>query len=152
MHHVMRTSSFWVQYVSLILLVNIYVWLHIRGCKCYTANSHFYVSMCVKGTEKGGRDSHQREEAVGRASSFIAALMSPGTHRLETAVLFPPPTVVNKFSPATDTQKHMYIQRRTYNLRKDTTYCTSKQNHKSPHTHTHTLTGFWFFVKHTYNL
>lgn len=39
---------------------------------------------------QGGRDSHQREEIVGSASSFIAALMSPGTHRLETAVLFSP--------------------------------------------------------------
>lgn len=37
---------------------------------------------------QGGKDSHQREEIVGGASSFIAALMSPGTHRLETAVLF----------------------------------------------------------------
>lgn len=39
---------------------------------------------------QGGRDGHQREEIVGSASSFIAALMRPGAHRLETAVLFSP--------------------------------------------------------------
>lgn len=85
---------------------------------------------------------------MGRASSFIAALMSPGTHRLETAVLFPPPTLVNKLSAATDTQKHMYIQNRTHNLTKNTTYSTSRQNYKP----THTLTGLWFCVRHTYKL
>lgn len=75
---------------------------------------------------RGGRDGHHREEVVGSASSFIAALMSPGTHRLETAVLFPPTALVNKFYTAPDTQKHMYIQSRAI-----TTYIVR------PHTHMH---------------
>lgn len=64
------------------------------------------VFKCEKDRQGGGRDGHQREEIVGSASSFIAALMSPGTHRLETAVLFSGRQIYT----ATDTQKHMYIQ------------------------------------------
>lgn len=84
---------------------------------------------CEKDRE-GGRDSHQREEIVGSAASFIAALMSPGTHRLETAVLFSPPARVNKSYTATDTQTHMYIQCRTYRHTQITTYPVR------PHTNT----------------
>lgn len=48
-------------------------------------------SMCVsKGQTGRERDRSQGEEIVGSAPSFIAALMSPVTHRLETAVLFFP--------------------------------------------------------------
>lgn len=58
--------------------------------QCYTATLHVCVYECEK-DRQGGIDGHQREEIVGSASSFIAELMSPGTHRLETAVLFSPP-------------------------------------------------------------
>lgn len=60
---------------------------------------------------QGGRDGHHGEEIVGSASSFIAALMSPETHRLETAVLFSPHPGHKSYT-ATDTQKHVYIQSR----------------------------------------
>lgn len=60
---------------------------------------------------QGGRDSHQREEIVGSASSFIAALMSPGTQTRNSSIVLPP-ALANKFCTATDTQKHMYIQSR----------------------------------------
>lgn len=72
--------------------------------------------MCVsKGQTGRERDRSQGEEVVGSAASFIAALMSPVTHRLETAVLFFPClgqrllfyiVTDSQYSPETHTNTH----------------------------------------------
>lgn len=72
---------------------------------------------------QGGRDSHQREEIVGSAASFIAALMSPGTHRLETAVLFSPP-------PRSTNPIQLLTHRNT---------CTFRAGHTGAHRLPHTI-------------
>lgn len=130
--HSFHTQLQFFNWRIVLIPLQVHVWVHIHGGQCYTSNA----MQCEK-DRRGGRDGHHREEIVGSASSFIAALMSPGTHRLETAVLFPPTALVNKFYAATDTQKHMYIQSREI-----TTYIVR------PHTPIHlvrrTHTLLWF--------
>lgn len=97
-------------------------------CKCAFECLYMEVSVTQQIPEcekhrQGGRDSHQREEIVGSAASFIAALMSPGTHRLETAVLFSPP-------PGSTNPIQLLTHRNT---------CTFRAGHTGAHRLPHTL-------------
>lgn len=100
---------------------------------CLSAHTYWevHVTQCLHGCEKdrqGGRGGHQREETVGSASSFIAALMSPGTHRLETAVLFsPPPRSTNPIQ--LPTHRNMYIQRATQRRARISAYIVKPHRH-----------------------
>lgn len=81
----------------------------ILGGQCYKCT---LVYECER-HRRGGRDGPRWKETVGSASSFIAVLMSPGTHRLETAVLFSPRPGQQILYSYWHTETHVHWERDT---------------------------------------